>query len=153
MKGVSQMLCDSMPLLKITETKRKKNKANDVVTIPLSSRPHRPTKTSSKWSNVAMYISSDFFVRQTSIRFIIVASLFIAVREYVREEMLPVSCVIDRLVSMGCRAPDCCAEVVLLLFLFWCRFYPISLHLFFVFAGRSMSACWIWVECAICSVC
>lgn len=81
-----------------------------------------------------MYISSDFFVRQTSIRFIIVASLFIAVRGYVREEMLPVSCVIDRLVSMGCRAPDCCAEgcvvVVVVSFLVSFLFYPISLHLF-----------------------
>ena len=91
-----------------------------------------------------MYLSSDFFVRQTSIRFIIVASLFIAVRGYVREEMLPVSCVIDRLVSMGCRAPDCCAEgcvVVVVSFL-----VSILLNFFtpfFAFAGRSMSACWI----------
>lgn len=137
------MLCDSMPLLKITETKRKKNKANDVVTIPLSSRPHRPTKTSSKWSNVAMYISSDFFVRQTSTRFIIVASLFIAVGGYVREEMLPVSCVIDRLVSMGCRAPDCCAEGCVVVVSFLVSILPNFFTPFFIFAGRSMSACWI----------
>lgn len=35
------------------------------------------------------------------------------------------SCVIDRLVSMGCMV-----VLLLLLFLFWCRFYPISLQLF-----------------------
>ena len=72
------------------------------------------------------------------------ASLFIAVRGYVREEMLPVSCVLDRLVSMGCRVPDCCAEgcvVVVVSFL-----VSILLNFFtpfFAFAGRSMSACWI----------
>lgn len=93
-----------------------------------------------------MYLSSDFFVRQTSIRFIIVASLFIAVRGYVREEMLPVSCVIDRLVSMGCRAPDCCAEgrvVVVVVVSFLVSILPNFFTPFFVFAGRSMSACWI----------
>lgn len=94
-----------------------------------------------------MYISSDFFVRQTSIRFIIVASLFIAVRGYVREEMLPVSCVLDRLVSMGCRVPDYCAEgcvVVVVVFVsFLVSILPNFFTPFFVFAGRSMSACWI----------
>ena len=97
-----------------------------------------------------MYISSDFFVRQTSVRFIIVTSLCIAVRGYVREEMLPVSCVIDRLVSMGCRVPDYCAEgcvvvvvVVVVVVSFLVSILPNFFTPFFVFAGRSMSACWI----------
>lgn len=82
-------------------------------------------------------------MRQTSTRFIIVASLFIAVGGYVREEMLPVSCVIDRLVSMGCRAPDCCAEGCVVVVSFLVSILPNFFTPFLIFAGRSMSACWI----------
>lgn len=55
------------------------------------------------------------------------------------------SCVIDRLVSMGCRAPDCCAEgcVVVVVVSFLVSILPNFFTTFFVFAGRSMSVCWI----------